>query len=403
MYSSLLNATFRLEDNAEPFVKDNPNCCTLTKSMLKALIEKDPGCSNGYSRPSGLRKCDPCPPGCCRIGRYCYHPRIFLHSAGLQAKCKYFFDTQWPHSAGRPDMTYRSCSRQPPTASLSNISWCALPRRSLREMRGLSNLCLDNTTSVATIFKVCTTCPAGTCRIGNGSCYCPHDFFQNAELHNKCIEYFGVAWPHSNKVPDREWSKCKGMYGPVIKKTNGTVIFLEPTRSSSEAVPGHENQNTTNNLKDSGTSTFTTLVPTSSMVPLTSQFTGIGNSSASDSEEEIATPSRKAERQKPNGRPTASAKPVSSQYPIVSAKPSPSIQNDDISGQRGTTPTPTLSGSRVESKGLVTLEVVGIGAGVVSALIAVLGLIQWLLRKAAKVQEPLDANIENLEAATIGA
>lgn len=110
--------SFRKEDvdyrscaeNASLITSSSASCCGISRPELKAMRGLSHLCPyETYVNIFGLRKCDRCPAGTCRINVSCYCPGTFLSSNTIQGDCIDSFGSSWPLSLHEEDMNWKSC------------------------------------------------------------------------------------------------------------------------------------------------------------------------------------------------------------------------------------------------------------------------------------------------------
>lgn len=108
-------------------------------------------------------------------------------------------------------------------AAASWISCCSMTREQLENIIGRNDACPKTLLGLRVgdvLEKKCSSCPVGTCRIGN-SCYCPKGFLEIYErerenpkiselsLPGKCaVTHAGKMWPESVEMGDHAWRGC---------------------------------------------------------------------------------------------------------------------------------------------------------------------------------------------------
>ncbi|KAI0557373.1 hypothetical protein FGB62_312g014 [Gracilaria domingensis] len=164
-------------------------------------------------------------------------------------------------------------------------------------------------TSFVSLSAKCLPCPPGTCRV-NFRCLCPSEFWDSSSRQRDCADSFGEPWPNSIGMEDTDWRSCN---------------------SSSDQSASAEGS-----TADGGTSTDE----------------GISGAGESD------------DNQGSTGSGTTSVASTSAGANSGGSNPETTINIDGSSNVN--------AGEPGESS-LTTLEIVGIVAGVVSAIVTVVG------------------------------
>eukprot|EP00178_Gracilaria_changii_P017727 TRINITY_DN5053_c0_g3_i1.p1 TRINITY_DN5053_c0_g3~~TRINITY_DN5053_c0_g3_i1.p1 ORF type:complete len:336 (-),score=26.53 TRINITY_DN5053_c0_g3_i1:513-1520(-) len=102
---------------------------------------------------------------------------------------------------------------------------CELTEKQLQDMRGRSDSCPSSFT-VQYLSNKCSDCDAHTCRV-NFRCYCPAAFLSSSFSQETCEESFLHVWPQSIGKGDRDWRSCAPNFEPPKPSTASCCQMTE--------------------------------------------------------------------------------------------------------------------------------------------------------------------------------